>query len=135
VLISDEVKSIGGLYDLVIRAQPDHFINGNYQGSILTMTSQQGIFFGIILLVSNFGAVIVSISTPLIEYLLIFCTDGHWIFHKSIRCITRQCFTRLRYWRGILLQHSMGYWDCYGNVRSRTGEFKSFPNISTSKSK
>ncbi|KAJ5408810.1 hypothetical protein N7509_002693 [Penicillium cosmopolitanum] len=60
VLLSDEVKSIGGLYDLVIRAQPDHVIDGNYQGSLLTMTSQQGIFFGIILLVSNFGAVIMD---------------------------------------------------------------------------
>lgn len=70
MLLSDEVKSIGGLYDLVIRAQPDHVIDGNYQGSLLTMTSQQGILFGIILLVSNFGAVIVSIIMLMIEYSL-----------------------------------------------------------------
>lgn len=61
-LTSVEVKSIGGLYDLVIAAQPNHLVDGNYQGSLFTMTSQQGIFFGIILLVSNFGAVIVSAS-------------------------------------------------------------------------
>jgi Na+/proline symporter len=59
-LTSPEVGSIGGLYDLVVEAQPNHVIDGNYQGSLLTMTSQQGIFFAIILLVSNFGAVIVS---------------------------------------------------------------------------
>ncbi|KAI3180316.1 hypothetical protein DTO046C5_1552 [Penicillium roqueforti] len=59
-LTSVEVKSIGGLYDLVIAAQPNHLVDGNYQGSLFTMTSQQGIFFGIILLVSNFGAVIMD---------------------------------------------------------------------------
>lgn len=59
-LTSVEVDSIGGLYDLVVAAQPNHLVDGNYQGSLFTMTSQQGIFFGIILLVSNFGAVIVS---------------------------------------------------------------------------
>ncbi|OKP10710.1 Urea active transporter [Penicillium subrubescens] len=59
-LTSPEVGSIGGLYDLVVEAQPNHVIDGNYQGSLLTMTSQQGIFFAIILLVSNFGAVIMD---------------------------------------------------------------------------
>ncbi|CEJ58670.1 hypothetical protein PMG11_07320 [Penicillium brasilianum] len=59
-LTSPEVGSIGGLYDLVVQAQPNHFVDGNYQGSLLTMTSQQGIFFAIILLVSNFGAVIMD---------------------------------------------------------------------------
>ncbi|KAF4766419.1 hypothetical protein HAV15_010884 [Penicillium sp. str.  len=59
-LTSVEVDSIGGLYDLVVAAQPNHLVDGNYQGSLFTMTSQQGIFFGIILLVSNFGAVIMD---------------------------------------------------------------------------
>ena len=61
-LTSPEVGSIGGLYDLVLAAQPNHIVDGNYQGSLLTMTSKQGIFFAIILLVSNFGAVIVCFS-------------------------------------------------------------------------
>ncbi|RFU75720.1 urea active transporter [Trichoderma arundinaceum] len=56
------VGSIDGLYDLVVRAQPTHEVDGNYQGSLLTMNSQQGIFFAIILLVSNFGAVIMDTS-------------------------------------------------------------------------
>ncbi|KAK1763373.1 hypothetical protein QBC33DRAFT_459551 [Phialemonium atrogriseum] len=59
-LAADQVGSIGKLYDLVVAAQEQHNIEGNYQGSILTMTSQQGIFFAIILLVSNFGAVIMD---------------------------------------------------------------------------
>ncbi|KAJ9149370.1 Urea active transporter [Pleurostoma richardsiae] len=60
VLASEHVESIGGLYDLVVAAQDAHQVDGNYKGSLLTMTSQQGIFFAIILLVSNFGAVIMD---------------------------------------------------------------------------
>ncbi|KAI5458474.1 urea active transporter [Mariannaea sp. PMI_226] len=59
-LTSEQVGSLGGLYDLVVAAQENHNIDGNYKGSLLTMTSQQGIFFAIILLVSNFGAVIMD---------------------------------------------------------------------------
>lgn len=59
-LTHHDVGSIDGLYDLVVKAQPSYEVDGNYQGSLLTMNSQQGIFFAIILLVSNFGAVIVS---------------------------------------------------------------------------
>lgn len=62
-LLHHDVGSIDGLYDLVAKAQPSHAVDGNYQGSLLTMNSQQGIFFAIILLVSNFGAVIVSPSS------------------------------------------------------------------------
>ncbi|KAI8650105.1 hypothetical protein NCS56_01462400 [Fusarium sp. Ph1] len=60
VIASEYVGSIGGLYDLVVAAQESHVIEGNYRGSLLTMTSQQGIFFAIILLVSNFGAVVMD---------------------------------------------------------------------------
>lgn len=60
VITSESVGSIGGLYDLVVAAQETHVVEGNYEGSLLTMTSQQGIYFAIILLISNLGAVIVS---------------------------------------------------------------------------
>ncbi|KAF4998579.1 hypothetical protein FDECE_11748 [Fusarium decemcellulare] len=60
VITSDSVGSIGGLYDLVVAAQKTHVIEGNYEGSLLTMTSQQGIYFAIILLISNFGAVVMD---------------------------------------------------------------------------
>ncbi|KAJ5353422.1 hypothetical protein N7452_002396, partial [Penicillium brevicompactum] len=59
-LTNPEVSSIGGLYDLVQAAQPRHMVDGNLGGSLLTMSSQQGICFGIILMVSNFGAVIMD---------------------------------------------------------------------------
>jgi len=58
--MSDSIGSIGALYDLVAAAQDAHAVDGNFKGSLLTMTSQQGLYFAIILLTSNFGAVIVS---------------------------------------------------------------------------
>lgn len=64
-LTNSEVSSIGGLYDLVQAAQPRHKVEGNLGGSLLTMSSQQGIFFGLILMVSNFGAVIVSLDSEI----------------------------------------------------------------------
>ncbi|KAG4287297.1 hypothetical protein FPRO06_04949 [Fusarium proliferatum] len=60
VITSESVGSIGRLYDLVVAAQSNHVVEGNYEGSLLTMTSQQGIYFAIILLTSNFGAVVMD---------------------------------------------------------------------------
>ncbi|KAF6828169.1 urea active [Colletotrichum plurivorum] len=60
IITSEAVGTIGGLYDLVVAAEAQHYVDGNHNGSLLTMTSQQGIFFAIILLVSNFGAVIMD---------------------------------------------------------------------------
>ncbi|PNP78617.1 hypothetical protein FNYG_07963 [Fusarium nygamai] len=60
VVMSESVGSIGHLYDLVVTAQSNHVVEGNYEGSLLTMTSQQGIYFAIILLTSNFGAVVMD---------------------------------------------------------------------------
>jgi hypothetical protein len=64
VITSESVGSIGRLYDLVVDAQSNHVVEGNYEGSLLTMTSQQGIYFAIILLTSNFGAVVVCQPLP-----------------------------------------------------------------------
>ncbi|KAF4425010.1 putative urea active transporter 1 [Colletotrichum fructicola] len=60
VITCEAIGSIGRLYDMVLAAEEQHFVEGNYRGSLLTLTSQQGIFFAIILLVSNFGAVIMD---------------------------------------------------------------------------
>ncbi|KAF5979488.1 DUR3-urea permease [Fusarium coicis] len=60
VMTSESVGSIGRLYHLVVAAQSNHIVEGNYEGSLLTMTSQQGIYFAIILLTSNFGAAVMD---------------------------------------------------------------------------
>ncbi|KAF5627134.1 DUR3-urea permease [Fusarium sp. NRRL 52700] len=68
VITSESVGSIGRLYDLVVAAQSNHVVEGNYEGSLLTMTSQQGICFAIALLTSNFGVVVMDTSYFLVSF-------------------------------------------------------------------
>ncbi|PGH16151.1 hypothetical protein AJ79_01918 [Helicocarpus griseus UAMH5409] len=57
----DEVGSLGHLFDLVQTAVTRHPVEGNHDGSYLTMTSH-GILFGILHLCANFGLVIMDTS-------------------------------------------------------------------------
>jgi Na+/proline symporter len=57
-----EIGSIGNLYDLVKNATEQHPITGNHNGTYLTMTSKNGILFGILHLLANFGLVIMDTS-------------------------------------------------------------------------
>ncbi|EXJ79152.1 hypothetical protein A1O3_08653 [Capronia epimyces CBS 606.96] len=55
-----EIGSIGALWDAVVQAGKDRPVEGNYHGSYLTMRSQQCLFFGILHVTGNFGAVIMD---------------------------------------------------------------------------
>ncbi|KAF4428845.1 DUR3-Urea permease [Fusarium acutatum] len=55
-----EIGSPGGLYDLIVQAGKDHPVAGNHDGSFLTMTSKDAIYFGIIHVLANFGLVIMD---------------------------------------------------------------------------
>ncbi|OBT55161.1 hypothetical protein VE04_03674 [Pseudogymnoascus sp. 24MN13] len=57
-----EIGSIGGLYDLVVSAALRHPPTGNYGSTYLTMTSKDGLLFGILHLCANFGLVIMDTS-------------------------------------------------------------------------
>ncbi|KIX03525.1 uncharacterized protein Z518_07078 [Rhinocladiella mackenziei CBS 650.93] len=57
VLTIQGTGSIGALYDAVLPLSKQHPVEGNYQGSYLTMTSKESISFGIIHIVTNFGIV------------------------------------------------------------------------------
>lgn len=57
-----EIGSIGKLYDLVLAASKLHPVEGNFEGSYLTMTSKGGIYFGILHILANFGLVIMDTS-------------------------------------------------------------------------
>ncbi|KAL4887667.1 Sodium:solute symporter family-domain-containing protein [Aspergillus karnatakaensis] len=59
---SDQIGSIGNLYDLVKEAAIRNPVSGNQAGSFLTMTSKDGILFGILHICSNFGLVIMDTS-------------------------------------------------------------------------
>ncbi|KAL4872531.1 hypothetical protein BDV12DRAFT_193249 [Aspergillus spectabilis] len=59
---SDQLGSIGNLYELVEAAALQHPVSGNQAGTYLTMTSKDGILFGILHICSNFGLVIMDTS-------------------------------------------------------------------------
>lgn len=60
VIAVKEIGSIGALYDAVVQAGKDYPVEGNYEGSYLTMRSQQCLFFGILHVTANFGSVIMD---------------------------------------------------------------------------
>lgn len=57
---SDVIGSPGKMYDLLVEASIKHPVVDNEQGSYVTMASLQGIIFGIINIVGNFGTVFVD---------------------------------------------------------------------------
>ncbi|KAL1962184.1 hypothetical protein VTN77DRAFT_530 [Rasamsonia byssochlamydoides] len=57
-----KIGSVSHLYDLVKAAGLRHPVEGNYQGTYLTMTSKEAILFGIIHVCTNFGLVIMDTS-------------------------------------------------------------------------
>ncbi|RDW67502.1 sodium:solute symporter family protein [Aspergillus mulundensis] len=59
---SDQIGSIGNLYELLQAAALRHPVSGNQDGTYLTMTSKDGILFGILHTCSNFGLVIMDTS-------------------------------------------------------------------------
>ncbi|KAI5861153.1 sodium/proline symporter [Durotheca rogersii] len=60
ILVAKEIGSIGALYDAVVAADKIRPVAGNFEGSHLTMRSEQCLYFGILHVISNFGAVIMD---------------------------------------------------------------------------
>lgn len=54
---SDILGSPGAVYDLLVKAATDHPVDGNKDGSYLTMQSREGAIFFVINIVGNFGTV------------------------------------------------------------------------------
>ncbi|KAF9186170.1 hypothetical protein BGZ50_002611 [Haplosporangium sp. Z 11] len=57
---SDLIGSPSKMFDLLHEAAARHPVEGNHEGSYLTMASSQGLMFGIINLCSNFGTVFID---------------------------------------------------------------------------
>ncbi len=62
VLASDKINGLSGLYDLVMKHDGDRYIDGNYQGSVMTFKSKGAIIFGIIHSVGDFGLTVMDSS-------------------------------------------------------------------------
>ncbi|KAI1103865.1 sodium/proline symporter [Jackrogersella minutella] len=60
IIVVKEIGSIEALYDAVVAADKIRPVQGNYGGSHLTMRSEQCLYFGILHVISNFGAVIMD---------------------------------------------------------------------------
>jgi SSS family transporter len=57
---SDKIGSPSRMYDLLLTASAKHPVKDNAEGSYITMDSLQGLIFGIINIVGNFGTVFVD---------------------------------------------------------------------------
>lgn len=57
---NENLGSPGKVYDLLVQAAKAHPVEGNAEGSYLTMRSKEGAIFFVINIVGNFGTVFVS---------------------------------------------------------------------------
>ncbi|KAH8691295.1 putative sodium/solute symporter [Talaromyces proteolyticus] len=60
VLTNETIGGLGGLYDKVRATAAENYIDGNYQGSLLTMKSKQAIIWGLILKFGNLALVVMD---------------------------------------------------------------------------
>ncbi|KAF2638663.1 SSS family solute:Na+ symporter [Massarina eburnea CBS 473.64] len=60
VIVVREIGSLGQMYDILLKLSETAPIEGNHEGSYLTMKSDQALYFGIIHIVTNFGIVIMD---------------------------------------------------------------------------
>lgn len=64
-LTHDAVGGLGGLYDKVMATASENIIARNYEGSLLTMKSQDAIIWGLILKFGNLALVVMVRDTVL----------------------------------------------------------------------
>ena len=62
VLTSEQVGGLNGLYDKIVEVSTTKYIEGNYDGAILTGKSQGSVMFGLILTICNFGLTVMDSS-------------------------------------------------------------------------
>lgn len=62
VLSSEQIGGLNGLYNKLLEASKYRYIEGNYEGSVLTGKSQGAVIFGLILTCGNFGLTVMDSS-------------------------------------------------------------------------
>lgn len=60
VLTSDKIGGLSGLYDKLIETAGNQYIEGNYDGSLLTFRSQQSAIWGVMLKFANLALVVMD---------------------------------------------------------------------------
>jgi Na+/proline symporter len=74
VLTHDAVGGVHGLYDKVVATASENYIEGNYEGSLLTMKSKEAIIWGLILKFGNLALVVMVRSSMVIRTGLLWLT-------------------------------------------------------------
>lgn len=60
ILTHEAVGGLGGLYDKVVATASENYIEGNFEGSLLTMKSKEAIIWGLILKFGNLALVVMD---------------------------------------------------------------------------
>ncbi|KAI9066782.1 Na+/solute symporter [Trametes sanguinea] len=112
---SDATGSISALYDLLVEAGSDAPVDGNRNGSYLTMKSNQGLIFGAATILSGFSGV--------------FCDQGYW--QRAIASAPRS--TTKAYMLGGLSWFAVpwGFASCLGlaaRALVNNPKFPTYPN-------
>ncbi|KAJ2992755.1 hypothetical protein NUW54_g7859 [Trametes sanguinea] len=112
---SDATGSISALYDLLVEASSDAPVDGNRNGSYLTMKSNQGLIFGAATILSGFSGV--------------FCDQGYW--QRAIASAPRS--TTKAYMLGGLSWFAVpwGFASCLGlaaRALVNNPKFPTYPN-------
>jgi hypothetical protein len=89
ILTNPHVGGIGGLYDKVMATAAENYIPGNYEGSLLTMKSENAIIWGLILKFGNL-ALVVMVGFRRTLYASSLTSSGHCILAKVL-CDKSQC--------------------------------------------
>ena len=105
------------VYDLLVEAAAAHPVEGNAEGSYLTMRSKEGIIFFVINIVGNFGTVFLD-NGKCLGYLNRPTANIVRLLQQSYRSFTSRCAAGLRYGRLVLACHSLAMCNYNGPLRS-----------------
>ena len=79
---NENLGSPGKVYDLLVQAASSHPVDGNAEGSYLTMRSKEGAVFFVINIVGNFGTGMISDAKNLVLAdafrSAVFLDNGYW---------------------------------------------------------
>lgn len=126
---NDILGSPGRVYDALVAAAKAHPVEGNTDGSYLTMHSKEGAIFFVINIVGNFGTVFLDNGyyNKAIAASPVGTSERDGVEVAFANCF--RCASRLCYGRSFLVRYSVALRHDYGPCSSCTREQPCLPNI------
>ena len=121
--------SPGKVWELLVDASRRHPVEGNAEGSYLTMKSREGAVFFVINIVGNFGTVFLDNGKYPPNLSSTADLRSSRLLQQSDRCVSSGCSPRLCDGWSLLVCDTMALRDHHGPHSSGTGEQSSLPNI------